>query len=167
MSESPSSSRLPVVDGDLRTARTLPGVLFNDPALHALARQRVFARSWQLAGEIGSLGEPGSFRPFTFLPGCVEEPLLLTRDGSGSVRALSNVCTHRGAVLCDAPDGPAGSGAPTTVAGSRWRDASSRRQASTSWRASPPRTTTSPRSRSASGATSSSPRWTPPSLSTR
>lgn len=30
-------------------------------------------------------------------------PLMLTRDDTGVVRALSNVCTHRGALLLDAP----------------------------------------------------------------
>jgi choline monooxygenase len=34
------------------------------------------------------------------LEGCVDEPLLLARDGSGTLRALSNVCTHRGNLVC-------------------------------------------------------------------
>jgi choline monooxygenase len=37
------------------------------------------------------------------LPGHLDEPLLLARDGAGELRCLSNVCTHRGNVLVHAP----------------------------------------------------------------
>ena len=35
------------------------------------------------------------------LPGCVDEPLVWTRDAAGERRCLSNVCTHRGRVVVD------------------------------------------------------------------
>ena len=35
------------------------------------------------------------------LPGSLDEPLLLSRDQSGDLRCLSNVCTHRGTQLVD------------------------------------------------------------------
>jgi choline monooxygenase len=38
--------------------------------------------------------------PFEFLPGCVDEPLVLARDEQGTLRCLSNVCTHRGNLVC-------------------------------------------------------------------
>jgi choline monooxygenase len=41
--------------------------------------------------------------PFTLLPGSLDEPLLLSRDGDARLHALSNVCTHRGAILCESP----------------------------------------------------------------
>ena len=56
----------------------------------------MFARSWQFAGDAGLVAEPGRVHPFLFLEGCVEEPLVLTRDAKGAVHCLSNVCTHRG-----------------------------------------------------------------------
>jgi choline monooxygenase len=37
--------------------------------------------------------------PVTLMPGLLDEPLLLVRDGD--VRALSNACTHRGALVCE------------------------------------------------------------------
>jgi choline monooxygenase len=46
---------------------------------------------------------PGSVLPFTLLDGFVDEPLLLARDGAGMLRALSNVCTHRGNLVCTEP----------------------------------------------------------------
>jgi choline monooxygenase len=50
-----------------------------------------------------SLREPGSVLPFTLLEGCLDEPLLLTRDRDGRLHGLSNVCTHRANLLADAP----------------------------------------------------------------
>src|SRR5689334_10143729 len=66
-------------------------------------RERVFARSWQLVIGAESAAAPGSVLPFSFLEPCVDEPLLLARDASGELRALSNVCTHRGNLLCTEP----------------------------------------------------------------
>jgi choline monooxygenase len=37
------------------------------------------------------------------LPGLLDEPLLLARDAQGTLRCLSNVCTHRGNILVHAP----------------------------------------------------------------
>jgi choline monooxygenase len=34
--------------------------------------------------------------PCTLLDGCLDEPLVLTRDAAGKLHCLSNVCTHRG-----------------------------------------------------------------------
>jgi choline monooxygenase len=36
------------------------------------------------------------------LEGCLDEPLLLTRDMDDHLHALSNVCTHRGMLVCEA-----------------------------------------------------------------
>ena len=89
-----------VIDDDIRSARTLPASFYRDPAVFERVRERVFARSWQVVLDPEQAGQPGSLLPFSFLEGCVEEPLLLARDEGGSLRALSNVCTHRGNLLC-------------------------------------------------------------------
>jgi choline monooxygenase len=89
-----------VIDEDIRRARTLPAAFYRDRALFERIRERVFARSWQLVDGAERAQARGSVLPFTFLGGCLEEPLLLTRDGDGIARALSNVCTHRGNLVC-------------------------------------------------------------------
>lgn len=89
---------------DIRKASTLPGSFYGDPAWHARVRERVFARSWQLAGEAGRIEAPGSVAPLTLLEGCLDEPLVLTRDAKGTSHCLSNVCTHRGNLICTAGD---------------------------------------------------------------
>ena len=89
------------VDADITRAETLPGEAYRSQELHTRIVERVFAPSWQLAPD-ASLVAPGSIVPFTLLPGTLDDPLLLARDGE-SLRCLSNVCTHRGAILCDEP----------------------------------------------------------------
>ncbi|HUH13572.1 MAG TPA: aromatic ring-hydroxylating dioxygenase subunit alpha, partial [Longimicrobiales bacterium] len=64
-------------------------------------RERVFARTWQLAGEAARVRAPGHVLPFTLLDGCLDEPLVLARDDGGTLRCLSNVCTHRGALVVE------------------------------------------------------------------
>src|SRR6185503_11496170 len=38
---------------------------------------------------------------FTLLEGSLDEPLVLTRDRDDRVHCLSNVCTHRGTLVCE------------------------------------------------------------------
>ncbi|MCA1663443.1 MAG: Rieske 2Fe-2S domain-containing protein, partial [Myxococcales bacterium] len=89
------------VDADIARAETLPGEAYRSRELHARIVDRVFAPSWQLAPD-AALVAPGTILPFTLLPGTLDDPLLLVGDGE-SLRCLSNVCTHRGALLCDEP----------------------------------------------------------------
>jgi choline monooxygenase len=91
------------VDEDIARAHTLPAELYRDPATFERVRERVLARSWQLVDGAESVRAPGAVLPFTLLPGCVDEPLLLTRDAGGALHALSNVCTHRGNLVCSEP----------------------------------------------------------------
>lgn len=86
------------VDPDIRKARTLPSEFYTDAAFFELSKDRIFARSWQF---VGRADEPGNLRPFSLLPGILNEPLLIARSESG-VRCMSNVCTHRGKVLVEA-----------------------------------------------------------------
>jgi choline monooxygenase len=93
-----------MIDADIARAKTLPSEFYRDPALFERLRERVLARAWQWVTGSELPLEPGSARPFALLPGCVDEPLLLTRDSGGALRALSNVCTHRGNLLCPGPE---------------------------------------------------------------
>ena len=91
------------VDADVARARTLDPRFYLDAEVFAAARERVFARSWQWLGDLADVAAPGSLAPRTLLPGLLDEPLLLSRDAAGTLRCLSNVCTHRGHLLVDAP----------------------------------------------------------------
>ncbi|WP_160716761.1 aromatic ring-hydroxylating oxygenase subunit alpha [Chitinophaga solisilvae] len=87
------------VDPDIAAAKTLHSFFYTDPGIYDLCRSKIFFPSWQLAGDAGNLQENGQCHPFTLLEGYMDEPLLLTRDAAGELHCLSNVCTHRGAIL--------------------------------------------------------------------
>jgi choline monooxygenase len=91
------------VDADIARAGTLPGAFYTDADAYALARERVFARTWQWLGDLDAVPVPDSLAPCDLLPGLLDEPLLLARDDGGTVRCLSNVCTHRANLLVRAP----------------------------------------------------------------
>ena len=90
------------VDPDIRKARTLPSEFYTEAKWFELSKERVFARTWQFAGRAD---ESGNLRPYTMLPGFLDEPLLIAMSNR-STRCMSNVCTHRGKILveeaCDA-----------------------------------------------------------------
>jgi choline monooxygenase len=89
------------IDPDIRVARTLPARVYSDPEIFRLQRERVFARTWQYAGHADLIKVAGQVYPFTLLPGMLDEPLVLTRDGSDRIHCLSNVCTHRGTLVVE------------------------------------------------------------------
>jgi len=59
----------------------------------------LLARAWTPVCRSEELAEPGAQRPVRV----AETPILLTRDKAGKVRALSNVCRHRGMILATEP----------------------------------------------------------------
>jgi len=89
------------VDPDVTAAATLDKSFYLDPAAWTLAIERIFARSWLWTGDLRAVAAPGSLAPLELLPGTLDEPLLLARDRAGALRCLSNVCTHRGTVVCE------------------------------------------------------------------
>lgn len=94
------------IDPDIRKARTLPAWFYRSERVHGWLSERLLSRSWQLISHVSRLGpitrgEPGAW-PFRFLPGSIDEPLLLTRDEHGGIHCLSNVCTHRGSTIVTA-----------------------------------------------------------------
>ena len=91
------------IDPDIAAAATLPGAFYRDAHAYALAKERVFARTWQWVGDLADVAAAGSLAPRDLLPGCLDEPLLLARDRDGTLRCLPNVCTHRGNLLVRTP----------------------------------------------------------------
>ncbi len=76
-------------------AFSMPGVFYTAPDLLELERERLFKREWICVGRQEELAAPGDFMTATIL----EEPLVLMRGDDGKIRALSNVCRHRGMVI--------------------------------------------------------------------
>jgi choline monooxygenase len=88
---------------EIAQAATLPGAFYADPGAFAHGRERIFRRSWQWIGDLDQVRVPGQVQPVVLLEGLLDEPLLLTRDREDVVHCLSNVCTHRAALVCDGP----------------------------------------------------------------
>lgn len=86
---------------DIRRAHTLPAWVYSDPGVFAACRERVFAKSWQFAADASRVKVPGQVHPFLLLEGGLDEPLLLSRDKGDRLHCLSNVCTHRGTLVCE------------------------------------------------------------------
>ncbi len=89
------------IDPDIRKASTLPSSFYRHPEVFQALREKVFYRSWQWIGDTTGLLEKGHAAPSTLLPGFLDEPLLLSKDGEGKVHCLSNVCTHRGNLVVE------------------------------------------------------------------
>ncbi len=85
----------------IEEAWTIPSAFYTDERVYELGKERIFGRSWQFVTWEDSVRVPGSVYPFTLLPGCLDEPLLLTRSREDEVFCLSNVCTHRGNLVCE------------------------------------------------------------------
>lgn len=79
----------------LSQAHGLPATCYTDVDLAKRERNAVFARSWQLVAHASQLLQPGD-HVVTEVAGT---PLLLLRDDQGVLRALHNVCRHRGGPL--------------------------------------------------------------------
>ncbi len=91
------------VDPDITVARTLDKAFYLDEAVYRQAREQVFAAAWHWLGPLTDVADPGSLAPHDLLPGLLDEAVLLSRDAAGTLRCLSNVCTHRANRLVDAP----------------------------------------------------------------
>ena len=68
------------VNEDIREASTLPTSFYQDGEAFELSKDQYFANSWQFVGDINMAKVPGQVFPFEFMPGLLNEPLLLTRD---------------------------------------------------------------------------------------
>jgi Rieske 2Fe-2S family protein len=77
-------------------ARTLDARWYLSPAVFATEVERFFARGWSCVGREEQLAEPGAY----FLTTVAGESLIVTRDARETLRALFNVCRHRGTRMC-------------------------------------------------------------------
>jgi choline monooxygenase len=91
------------VNSNIKSAATIDSRVYTDPAIFEQSKESIFARSWQFVGDTELIKVPGQVCPFTLLDGCLNEPLLLTRDTDDAIHCLSNVCTHRGNLVCEYP----------------------------------------------------------------
>lgn len=63
--------------------------------------ENIFFKSWLYAGHVSQLPAAGDY----FLYEIAEESLIITRGSDGEIRALINVCRHRGSRVCEERQG--------------------------------------------------------------
>ena len=83
------------IDTARQTGAALSPHLYLDPNVCEREQERIFERTWQLAGHVSQLRQAGSY--LTAQAGT--QPVLVVRDDAGDVRAYRNVCRHRGSRL--------------------------------------------------------------------
>ena len=86
-----SADALEKIDRNPGRSYTLPGRFYYEPAIFAHEMAAIFSRTWQLAGHVSQLAEPGDY--ITCEVG--EESIVVLRDRGGDLRAFYNVCQHR------------------------------------------------------------------------
>jgi choline monooxygenase len=91
----------------IECAHTIESKFYNDPAILATEKAKIFRRTWQLAGTLNYACGPGPgddanaaartiSDPETYFTADIAgEPVVVVRDKLGVLRAFSNVCRHR------------------------------------------------------------------------
>jgi 3-phenylpropionate/trans-cinnamate dioxygenase alpha subunit len=75
--------------------------IFQDEQIYQLELERIFARCWLYLAHESQLEYEGDY--VTAYMG--EDPVVVTRDSDGKLRAFLNSCRHRGAKVCRADQG--------------------------------------------------------------
>jgi Rieske 2Fe-2S family protein len=89
-----------------RPGRALAREFYSDPEIFERDMQRMLMRHWFCAGHASSIARAGDY----FLVDLGAESVIIVRTLNGEVRALLNVCRHRGSRLCAGRSGKAQSG---------------------------------------------------------
>lgn len=86
-----------------RRGHGLARPFYADPDIFARDMERLFHRHWHCLAHESVVPAPGDFELFRL----GDEQVILTRDQTGALHALINVCRHRGAEVCTEQKGNA------------------------------------------------------------
>jgi Rieske 2Fe-2S family protein len=75
---------------------TLTAPFYTDEALFAIDIEQIFRKEWLFVGHVGRIPNPGDY--FTYQIG--KDPWIIVRAEDGSVKAVSNICRHKGSLIC-------------------------------------------------------------------
>lgn len=71
---------------------TQPYSRYVDPAVFQEEREKIFSKNWIFIGHASQLAKPGDFLTMDV----AGEPIIVTHDKDGELRAFYNICPHRG-----------------------------------------------------------------------
>ncbi|MGY8997173.1 MAG: aromatic ring-hydroxylating oxygenase subunit alpha, partial [Alphaproteobacteria bacterium] len=75
-----------------RPQLTLPSRCYTDPDIYNAELQRIFRKSWQVAGNAPDVAEPGTYLTCRV----AGQDIAVVRGRDSTLRAFYNVCQHRG-----------------------------------------------------------------------
>jgi len=81
----------------------VPLTIYSDPEIYELERHRIFGRTWLFVAHETEIPSPGDYVVRTI----GEDPWIVVRDESGTIRVLFDSCRHRGTTICRADKGNA------------------------------------------------------------
>jgi phenylpropionate dioxygenase-like ring-hydroxylating dioxygenase large terminal subunit len=81
----------------------IPAHIYNDKELFALEKERLFSRAWTFVAHESEIPQEGDY----VVRRVLDDSFIITRDANGDVRALFNMCLHRGMQVCRAEMGNA------------------------------------------------------------
>lgn len=84
-------------------AGLIPAEIYNDADVHAAERERLFPRSWVFVAHESEIPYPGDY----VVRSVLDDSFIVARDEHGQLRALYNMCLHRGMQVCRAEMGNA------------------------------------------------------------
>jgi nitrite reductase/ring-hydroxylating ferredoxin subunit len=76
--------------------RRLSARVHSDPEIYDLEMDRIFTKAWVFVGHESEIPNSGDY----MLRKIGEDPVIVTRDDTGAIQVLLNVCSHRGMQVC-------------------------------------------------------------------
>ncbi|MFK2825282.1 aromatic ring-hydroxylating dioxygenase subunit alpha [Bacillus sp. B190/17] len=77
---------------ELQFSQTQPYSRYVDPEVFKEEREKIFSKNWIFVGHASQLEKVGDFLTFDV----AGEPIIVTHDKDGELRAFYNICPHRG-----------------------------------------------------------------------
>jgi Rieske 2Fe-2S family protein len=84
-----------------RPGYSLPGAFYTDPGIFEQEVEHILGRHWLLVGHVSELPSRGDYLVVEIAGASV----ILVRGQDDEIRAMHNVCRHRGARICTEPRG--------------------------------------------------------------
>ncbi|EUA09392.1 naphthalene dioxygenase large subunit [Mycobacterium kansasii 732] len=81
----------------------IPAHIYNDKELFDLEKERLFGRGWMFMAHESEIPQEGDY----VVRRVLDDSFIIARDSDGAVRAMFNMCLHRGMQLCRAEMGNA------------------------------------------------------------
>lgn len=88
----------------LEQAKSLPFSAYTESSILAAESEKIFTKDWVFVCMEGELREVGDYCAMAI----ANEPVMVVRGDDGNLRALANICRHRGTVILDEGTGNVG-----------------------------------------------------------